>query len=48
MQSAAALAAYQEMWASGIIPYSEYLWMVVIIIASLLALYMARKFVTTF
>ncbi|MBO4302572.1 hypothetical protein J5839_04425 [Methanosarcinaceae archaeon] len=48
MQTEAALAAYSDMWADAVIPYSEYLWMIIIIITALSALYMARRFVTTF
>lgn len=46
-QSAAALEAYHEMWA-GIVPAADITWMIFIIIVSIAALYMARKFVTKF
>jgi len=48
MQSIEALTAYSEMWANGIIPYSEYTWILVIIVTSIAGLIMARKFVTDF
>lgn len=48
MQSVEALVAYSDMWSSAIIPYSEYMWIIVILVTSLAGLYMARKFVTKF
>ena len=46
-QSAAAMEAYNEIWA-GVIPAADITWMVFILIIGLVALYMARKFVTEF
>jgi len=46
-QTEVAMEAYNEMWA-GIIPAADITWMVFIIILGVIALYMARKFVTEF
>jgi hypothetical protein len=46
-QTAAAMEAYNEMWA-GIIPAADLTWMIFIIVIGIIALYMARKFVTEF
>jgi len=46
-QTAAAMEAYNEIWA-GLIPAADITWMVFIIIIGIIALYMARKFVTEF
>jgi len=46
-QTAAAMEAYNEIWA-GIIPAADITWMLFIIVIGIIALYMARKFVTEF
>lgn len=46
-QTAAAMEAYNEMWA-GIVPATDITWMILIIVVGIAALYMARRFVTEF
>ena len=46
-QTEAAMAAYNEMWV-GMIPEADITWMIFIVILGVIALYMARKFVTEF
>lgn len=47
-QSASAMEAYHEFWANALLPYSEYLWMAVILVIALTALWQARIFVSKF
>lgn len=47
-QSASAMEAYHEFWSSALLPYSEYLWMIVILAIALAALWQARVFVSKF
>jgi len=46
-QTVAAMEAYNEMWA-GVIPASDITWMLFIVVIGIIALYMARKFITKF
>ena len=47
VQTETAMAAYYDMWA-GIVPEAYITWMILIVILGIMALYMARKFVTEF
>lgn len=48
MQSAAAAAAYHDYFASGIVPASDIMYIVVILLVAGLALWKARTFVAKF
>lgn len=48
VQTEAAMQAYHEYWINSPIPYSEYIWMVVIIVLAIIALWQARTFVSKF
>jgi len=47
-QTATALAAYNAYWANSLIPRADILWMVLILILAVLALWQARTFVSKF
>ncbi|WP_318786032.1 hypothetical protein [Methanimicrococcus hacksteinii] len=47
-QTEAAMEAYDAFWVNGLVPYSEYMWMVAILIISILALWQARVFIRDF
>ncbi|WP_292388026.1 hypothetical protein [Methanosarcina sp. UBA5] len=47
-QTAAALAAYNAYWAKSFIPEANILWMVLILILAIVALWQARIFVSKF
>ncbi len=47
-QTAAALAAYNAYWANSFIPEAKILWMVLILILAMIALWQARTFVSQF
>ncbi|MDR2944192.1 MAG: hypothetical protein LBU81_03795 [Methanosarcinales archaeon] len=47
VQTEAAMEAYNAMWA-GLVPASDITWMILIVIVSISALYMARRFITKF
>ena len=47
-QTAVALEAYKAYWASSFIPSAEIMWMILILILALVALWQARKFVSEF
>lgn len=48
VQTAAAMEAYNGYWANSYLPSAEVLWMVVILIVALVALWQARTFVSKF
>lgn len=48
VQTEAAMQAYHEYWVNSPIPYSEYIWMVVIVVLAIIALWQARTFVSKF
>jgi len=48
VQTAAAMEAYNAYWASSYLPSAHVLWMVVILIVALVALWQARTFVSKF
>jgi len=47
-QTAAALEAYNTYWANSFIPSADVLWMVLILILAVIALWQARTFVSEF
>jgi len=47
-QTAAALAAYDAYWAKSFIPAADIMWMVLILILAIIALWQARIFVSKF
>ena len=47
-QTAAALAAYDTYWAKSFIPAADIMWMVLILILAVIALWQARTFVSKF
>ena len=47
-QSAVAMEAYDAFWAGSILPASNVLWMAVILVIALAALWQARTFVSKF
>jgi hypothetical protein len=47
-QTAAALAAYDAYWAKSFIPAADIMWMVLILILAIIALWQARTFVSKF
>ncbi|HWQ47927.1 MAG TPA: hypothetical protein VN414_03075 [Methanosarcina sp.] len=47
-QTAVALAAYNAYWANSLIPEANILWMVLILILAIIALWQARTFVSQF
>lgn len=48
VQTETAMQAYNEYWVNSHIPYAEYMWIVVIILLAILALWQARTFVSKF
>ncbi|MDG6244944.1 MAG: hypothetical protein QCH31_11255 [Methanolobus sp.] len=48
VQTEAALEAYNAYWANSPLPAADILWMVVILIVAILALWQARVFVSKF
>ncbi|MDR2944385.1 MAG: hypothetical protein LBU81_04800 [Methanosarcinales archaeon] len=48
VQTEAAMEAYNIFWADSLVPYSEYMWMIAILVISLLALWQARVFIKDF
>ena len=48
VQTEAAMEAYNAFWVNGLVPYSEYLWMITILVISILALWQARIFIKDF
>ncbi|MDD2439529.1 MAG: hypothetical protein PHD41_04825 [Methanosarcinaceae archaeon] len=48
VQSAAAMEAYNAYWANSFVPAGEVMWMVLILVLAVLALYQARTFVSKF
>jgi hypothetical protein len=47
-QTAAALEAYNAYWANSFIPSADIMWMVLILILAIIALWQARVFVSDF
>ena len=47
-QTAAALEAYNAYWTNSLIPSADILWMVLILILAIIALWQARTFVSKF
>jgi hypothetical protein len=47
-QTAAALEAYNAYWANSFIPAADIMWMVLILILAIIALWQARVFVSDF
>ncbi|WP_204245353.1 hypothetical protein [Methanosarcina horonobensis] len=47
-QTAAALEAYNVYWANSVIPAGDIMWMVLILILAVVALWQARTFVSKF
>jgi len=47
-QTAAALEAYNAYWANSFIPEAKIIWMVLILILAIVALWQARIFVSKF
>lgn len=47
-QTAAALEAYNEYWVNSFIPNADIMWMVLILILAVIALWQARVFVSKF
>jgi len=47
-QTAVALEAYKAYWANSFIPAADILWMVLILILAVIALWQARNFVSEF
>ncbi|MDD2440245.1 MAG: hypothetical protein PHD41_08610 [Methanosarcinaceae archaeon] len=47
-QTEAAMEAYNAYWANSFLPAAEILWMILILILALIALYQARTFVSQF
>jgi hypothetical protein len=47
-QTAAALAAYNAYWVNSFIPAADIMWMVLILILAIIALWQARTFVSKF
>lgn len=48
VQTQAAIDAYNAYWAKSFIPDANIIWMVLILILAMLALYEARRFVSRF
>ena len=48
VQTAAALEAYNAYWANSVIPAGDVLWMVLILVLAVIALWQARTFVSKF
>ncbi|MFA0822934.1 MAG: hypothetical protein ACC612_08585 [Methanomethylovorans sp.] len=48
VQTAVAMEAYNRYWANSYLPSAEVLWMVVILIVAVVALWQARTFVSKF
>lgn len=48
VQSAAAIEAYNEYWVNSFIPEADIMWMVLILILAVIALWQARTFVSKF
>ncbi|MDY9927543.1 MAG: hypothetical protein AB9861_08170 [Methanosarcina sp.] len=48
VQSAAAIEAYNAYWANSFIPAADIMWMVLILILAVIALWQARTFVSQF
>ena len=48
VQTEAAMEAYNAFWANSLMPYSEYMWMITILVISILALWQARVFIRDF
>ncbi len=48
VQTEAALEAYNAYWANSFIPAANIMWMVLILVLAIIALYQARTFVSQF
>jgi hypothetical protein len=48
VQSADAMAAYNEYWVNSFIPAGDVMWMVLILVLAVIALWQARTFVSKF
>jgi hypothetical protein len=48
VQTAAAMEAYNAYWANSIIPAGHIMWMVLILVLAVIALWQARTFVSKF
>jgi hypothetical protein len=48
VQTTAAMEAYNAYWANSVIPRAEIMWMVLILILAVIALWQARTFVSKF
>jgi hypothetical protein len=48
VQTAAAMEAYNAYWANSFIPEGKIMWMVLILILAVIALWQARTFVSKF
>lgn len=48
VQTAAAMEAYNAYWANSFIPGAEMMWMVLILVLAVIALWQARTFVSQF
>ena len=48
VQTAAAMEAYNAYWANSFIPRADIMWMVLILILAVIALWQARTFVSKF
>jgi hypothetical protein len=47
-QTAVALEAYKAFWANSFIPAADVMWMILIVILAIIALWQARTFVSKF
>ncbi|MFV8414702.1 hypothetical protein [Methanosarcina mazei] len=48
VQSEAAIEAYNEYWANSFIPGADIMWMVLILVLAVIALWQARIFISQF